>query len=99
MSTRTNTTLIAAALTAAALTLSARAEPPDATAPQGQATAPHGQAKAHAAKEDSLTAKPAPTPDNHWWATERALDDGYAWPLPSASRHATSAPAERDDER
>jgi hypothetical protein len=58
-------------------------------AQQGQVVAQQSQAappQADAAAETSRASKPARTLDRNWWEEERALDDGYVWPLPSASR-------------
>lgn len=89
MSTRTSSLLIAAAFAAAAFTLGAQAADRDDGGKERHAA--NGQsiqsAQAEQPKEEeSAAAKPARTLDSHWWEDERALDDGYVWPLPSAVR-------------
>ena len=94
--------LIAGALFAAASTLSAQAADPSAErqAQMADSFYPHAlqpaegrttAAPARDAADKSRPAAPARSANPSWWEEERALDDGYAWPTPSASRRGNAA--------
>jgi hypothetical protein len=79
MNTRTRTLLTAFALATAASALTSQAE--DQKIVRQAPSTPATVVASNCAPE---TAKQAA--QDKWWQQERERDDGYAWPLPSASR-------------